>query len=371
MPPLDDKQKQRIQGILDALNQLLDKRFEQARRVNPIIASVERDMRLHMQESIRQVLAGAKGFGPIKLLVADIFSSADEEKKRALMSPTDQVSLMNEIVPSEDEHGKERRTGQLEIRDIKSLYTALNPSLEKIMTLLQTWIWWDVRDAADLYRFSKQEERIKQLKAQEPDEATLDYYRQEMGLKAGVAVERKQMVSFELKRTAEVVELFARRRQEDAGYQVIIASAEREDNEAADALAVRLTKRLKTIETARSQSDPLGAQIREYYAPKLNVPVDLVKAQDVLDFERRQARLERQQLAEALFTVPATGKTGDYKQIMLADMQRRFAAICKSLGVKPEAVMQTTAPAAEEKEEEKPKEEEKQEDAQDQAPLMF
>jgi hypothetical protein len=335
---LSDKQKQRVAGILQHLNDLLDKRFIQANRVSPRIAAVEADIRWHQLETMRQILENAKGFGPIKLIVGDILCSADEEKKRDLFNPTNQVSFMNEIIPSDEEAQGKKRAGQLEIHNVKSFYKALDPSLEQVLLLLQTWIWWDLRDAADQYRFDLQEQRLQNLKTHEFNAAMVDFYRKEMVVRPGVDITREDVVKFELGRAREILERYDHGRTEEHGHEMILVREEREGSTEADASCVKLAKRLMAIEKARALKDPPDDAVRNFYASQLGAPAPQVTAGMVVEFEESHARRERQTLSEQLMSGCKMGKTFNYKVLKLQLMKARFDDLCKLLGISPQDV---------------------------------
>jgi hypothetical protein len=345
---LSDKQKQRVAGILQYLNDLLDKRFVQANRVSPRIATVEGDIRWHQIETMRQILESSKGFGPVKIVVGDILASADEEKKRDLFNPTNQVSIMNQVIPSDEEaHGAKKTAGQLEIRNVKTYYKALDPSLEKVLLLLQTWIWWDLRDASDLYRFEMQEQRLQNLKSHEFNAAMVEFYRKEMNIRPGVEVAKDDAIKFEMARTKEIVDLFEHRRAEEQGHEMILVREEREGSLESDATCVKLAKRLMAIEKARTLKDPVEESLKNFYAAQIGVPATQVTTQAILQSEEAQARRERQTLSEQLASGCKAGNTFNYKMLKLQDMKTRYENLCKLLGISPTAEAQpTAAPAA-------------------------
>jgi hypothetical protein len=341
---LIDKSKQNLDGILKHLNDFLDKRFGQARRINPSAARAEADMRLHMGEVMHSVLARPKGFGPERLVVANILASDDAEKRTALFNPTDQVSLLNEIVPVEEEL-KQRRAGQLEIHDVRTLYRSLDPSLEKILTLVETWIWWDLLDAAERYRFDVQERILQNLRGCTLDATLVEYYRQVMKTRPGVELTRADMAKCELARAKEILDRFEARRQSDGGHQIIGVNLEREGNAEADACAVRLAKRLTAAEKMRLLGDgEVEKGIRDYYAPQIGLPADRVTAQAIADYENRLARRDRQTLLDLLTNNCVTGETLGYKQVLLQDMRKRFDSLCAIFGATAHAA--PPAPAA-------------------------
>ncbi|MBN1866199.1 hypothetical protein JW916_02790 [Candidatus Sumerlaeota bacterium] len=341
---LTEEQQHRIDGIVKHLNDFLDKRFSQARRINPKVGVVEADVRWHQVQTVREVLASSRGYGPLRIMVCDVLCSSDEPKKRDLFDPVNQSSIQNEIVPQKDESERQRRAGQLEIRDVKTFYSALDPSLEKIVVLLQTWLWWDLRDAADLHRFDVQVSRLRDLREAELDDNLLKYYKQEMRVRPGVELTKHEILAFELRRTREIVDAFRERRHEEHGYQVIVVSQECEGSTEANALCIRLAKRLMAIEKIKAQKSDLDAQVRQYYASQLGFSADLVTREAVLDFEQHQAARERQNLGEHLSSAARMGETVSDKASKLDAMDVRLNSLYTALNIGKPAAPSAAAP---------------------------
>lgn len=338
---LTEKQKQRVEGILRHVNDFLDKRFAQAKRINPKMASIEMDSRWHIVETLREILSEYKWFAQAKLLVVDVLSSADEQKKRELFNPEGQVSIQNEVIPADDQ-SKDKRTGQLEVHDVKSFYKALDPSLEKIIMLIQSWIWWDLRDAADLYRVEAQIQRLEMLKTAEIDANIQEFYRRDMQLRPDESVTREAVLRFELHRLREILDRYTARRAEDHGYQMIVVNREVEFPAEADAACVRLAKRLMVIERLRQQAAPLEDNARQAYAAYIGIAPEQVTAEAIIEFEQRHAKLDRKALTDQLSASHRLGEGASYKAMLGAEMQRRYEDLCAELGIEPQA----PAPAA-------------------------
>lgn len=336
---LTPEQNVRVDGIIERLNDLLDKRFAQARRVSPFIGRVEADMRINQVAVTRLVLESAKGFGPIRVQVCDILAGHDEIKRKALFDVVDQVCIMREIVPADEEASQERTAGKLAIRDIKSFYSALNPDFERILTLLQTWMWWDLLDASEEYRFGTQLKVIESLKTVQIDQAFIENYRKEMGAKPGVEITRQDMIKFELGRTKDLVGAYSYRRGRDPGHEIISVMFEREGTPEADAACVRLAKRIMAIDKLSAQGT-LEDNVKQFYAQQIGLAADKVTSAVVLQLEEKNAKREREQLVQALETSVATGKAGNYKNMKLAEMNKKFDAMCASLGASTKPVAQ-------------------------------
>ncbi len=335
---MSDVMQKHIEGILHKLDEFLDQRYAQGKRLSALVAVAEADMRMQQQAVLRQILMGGKGFGPIRLSVVEILTSFDLQKKNALFHPTDQVCILNEIVPEEKDDSGKKTAGQLDIRSIKKLYSAIDPSFERLLSLLQTWIWWDLRDAADLYTFDLQISKIEHLKTVNVDEALIENYRKEMGAKPGTEIRRQDMIKFELQRAKLLIAQYGQRRDADHGHEIILVAKFMEGTPDADASCVRLASHLSAIEKLRAQQGQVNDSVKQFYAPQLRLPAEKVTAQAILDFETRCAAHERKILADAMSKTRPVGEMINFKRQKMADMQHLFAAACQAFGITPDQI---------------------------------
>ncbi|MCX7765992.1 MAG: hypothetical protein N2246_04725, partial [Candidatus Sumerlaeia bacterium] len=221
MPALTPQQEKRVEGIAAIVKEFMDARFEHALRINPHIGPPYADLSWQQLVTLRQILAEDKAFGPVRFRVCDILASDDEAKKHALFSPTDQNSIMNEIL-NISEQVKETRAGILNIRDIKTFYTALDPSLTRIVELIQTWIWWDLPDAADIFSFEQEYQRILKLAKQPLTDKIIDYYRKAMKRTTDAEITLKDILEYEINKLEQIVKRLKQRNEAEPGYQMIL-----------------------------------------------------------------------------------------------------------------------------------------------------
>ncbi len=322
---MTDKQNRDVEGIVAQLDIFLDRRFEQACRVSPVLSNVETDMRIHQMTTMRSVLSSKKGFGPVRIMVSDILSSDDEAKKRDLFNVVDQVCIIAEIVTEDqDKSGSASKT--LDVMDVKSFYMALNPSLGTILNLVQTWLWWDLLDASELYRFEMQEKRLAKLAKTDINQQMIDVYIQEMDKKRGTVLEKKEIIDFEVQRTEDIVTRFNTRLQETGAYQIIPILSKRKGTTEADTACINLAKKLTAISKLQA-SETLEDNVLRYYSTQLGINADALTREKIIEFETNQADMERANLVEKLKACNSSGKVESYKEIRYADICKRLASI--------------------------------------------
>lgn len=215
-----------VDGILHYLRTYQEVREKQAVRINPRLAGIIGDLAWMNLEHLRQVLHKPKAFGGEKFRVADVLCSGDDLKRKALTSVTDQNSILPEIINRADEQTK--RVAELTIHDSRTLFRAIDPSLENVVQLIQHWLFWDLPDAADLHHFDEQVRRLSHLAEMEIGDELKARYRQALGKRADETIETHEILRFEIGRLEHIVARFVHRRDEEEPYQMIIG---RDDND--------------------------------------------------------------------------------------------------------------------------------------------
>lgn len=225
---LNPKTRRRVQAILKKIQDYMDIRFAHAARVNPNIRHIYGDIRWQQLTSLRLVLESTKAWGPDRYYVADVLCEDNVGKKKSLFLPTDQNSILNEIINLKDTADRDRRAGQLPIQDMRTFYTALDPSLERIVELIQTWIWWDLADACDLVAFEHQAQLLKKVEGIKLEGPVMDHY-QKVFRKSASEINRNMVIGYEYRRLESIVKRVEERRLEDEGHEMIVKRDVKED----------------------------------------------------------------------------------------------------------------------------------------------
>lgn len=314
------QQQKRIDGIMAIVKDYLDVRFTHARRVNPRIGHIYADVMWQQLATLRLLLRGAKAFGPVKYMVADILCSDDDQKRKALFNPVDQNSIMNEIVDVEEEK-RDQRAGTLEIKDMRTMYKALDPSLEMVVELIQTWIWWDLPDAADVLNFDQQYQRIMSLQSREITDQIIDYYHK-IFRRPATEVTRQEILDYEFKKLTAILDRLVGRRQIEGGYQIIIKREELPDT-ATDSLMLDLSKHIMGLQKLQNLPG-LDDDMKQYYQKVLGESHEDVDINSAIAFEERKIKEGKATVLQALSDEKALGEPYDYKQAHLAELQKRY-----------------------------------------------
>ncbi|MBN1903289.1 hypothetical protein JW926_18365 [Candidatus Sumerlaeota bacterium] len=226
---LNAKTAKRVHGILEKIMEYLDIRFAHAVRVNPNVRHIYADIRWQQLTSLRLILESTKAWGPDRYYVADVLCEDNELRKKSLFLPTDQNSILNEIINLKEQKETARRAGQLPIRDMRTFYSALDPSLERIVELIQTWIWWDLPDACDMVSFEHQYQVLqKVLHLTRLDGPVMDHY-QKIFRKTAAEINTRMVKEYEFNRLEQILKRFHERRTLEAGHEMIVKRDVKED----------------------------------------------------------------------------------------------------------------------------------------------
>jgi len=209
-----------VDGILNHMRDYLNSREQQVVRMNPKAENVIRDIAWIHLEILRHVLQKPKAFGGEKYRVADVLAGADDNKRKALLSASDQNSILDELIDRPDEMtGKKSAEA---IHDMRTLFRSIDPSLENLVQLIQYWVKWDLPDAADQHSFDEQIRRLSALRGIQMTDDIRSRYRAALGKPVDAPVTDQEIFSMELKRLEQIAGRFCARRSEDEPYQLII-----------------------------------------------------------------------------------------------------------------------------------------------------
>ncbi|MGC8841636.1 MAG: hypothetical protein ACP5QZ_09345 [Candidatus Sumerlaeaceae bacterium] len=316
-------QDRNVEGILHYLHDYLNVRQQQAIRVNPRIANVIDDVVWAQVENLRQILQGLKSFGPERIRVADILVGDDDLKRKALYSHSDQNSIVHEIINRpDDQHG---RVAELAIHDMRTLFRAMDPSLENIVQLIQHWLLWDLPDAADLFHFDLQVARCAYLRSNQLTDEIRERYRAALRKRPGDPIADKDILGFELQRLEHILNAFVVRRTEEKAYMMIIRRDEMVGSASSQEI-LRLSEHLRILEALEKESGPLAPQMQERYAKLLCRAVDEVTREQAIDYEKKVIAEGKRCLHGYLEDDRYRGEAYDYKKVQMQQLKERFAA---------------------------------------------
>ncbi len=314
-------QKRAVEAILRKVQDYLDMRYEQVRRLNPKLESIWEDVCWQQMTSLHLSLSNDKSFGPVRCHVGETLLGDDLRKAGEFFIPTAQVNVLGEIV-EEREADTARTAGILEIHDMRSMFRAIDPSLERLVTLVQTYIWWDLPDAADLARFDKKEAIIKAISRDGISPEAAAAYREPLGLVKDPT--KEQVLEYEGKILQKTVGSFNFRRGGEPGYRIIVAR-EHAGADDPDTLIDMLHNQKNMLKALR-KGKPLDSQLAEQFARGLNCEPAEVTPELAIETLEKAVNTNRRRLCDAL-TGKRTGTQYDYKNRQLGRLKEHLAKL--------------------------------------------
>ncbi len=315
------QQEAAVSAVMAYINDYLDMRFQQARRVNPTIEQVWPDTVWQQKDILRICISGTKAFGPDRYHVAELLLADDSRKRAELFSPKSQNCLQGEII-EEKESDAQRTRGQMEIHDARSTMRVVAPQFEGIITLIQTYIWWDLPDAARLARFDRKVGLLQRLKAEDYTDDLKKHYMMAMGLETPPKLEQAR--EFETKALAETINSFRHARVEESGYQAIIAH-EKTPGDNADRLIEATGSQIATLRGLQNGST-LDESMTEQFAKAMHCDPQMVTNEKAITFLENTIAANRKRLRLVL-EGGGSGEPYNYKRRQLENLRKRFEEV--------------------------------------------
>jgi len=329
MDTKDERFRYKVEGIIAELSNYFELRFQQITRIKPSLVSMYADVLWQQMHKVRDVMGHEKMFGPQRLRVGDILASRDEAKRRAIMGPIDQASILNELVPEQDETA-ERRPGYVVVRSTRALYTSVDPSLGPIIELTNIWLWWDILDAADMFNFKEQKKLIEKLRSEEISGQMQETYRDWMGRRDERPITRQEILSYEFGFLESIFRNFLQRRYDEDSYMKIIKRDPVGGDDSLDDLIITLSRHISARRRLAGK-EGLDEQLREYYAKTFKCDPAEVTAERAISYEDVTILRLREDLRIGLERGAVLGEPYDYKMAQAKQMARDVENYRKSL----------------------------------------
>lgn len=322
-------QKRAVEAILHQMQDYLDMRLEQVRRINPHIEAIWEDVCWQQMTNLRISLSSDKSFGPVRCHVAETMLGDELRRAGEFFNPTSQVNVMGEII-EEREKETARTAGILEIHDMRTLFRAVEPTLERIVTLLQTFIWWDLHDAVDLARFDKKKMVVEAISRDGLKPEVAEAYKEP--LQTGKTPSAGQVLQYEGRLLQQTVDSFRFRRGGEHGYRIIVA---RETDQPEDAdMLVDMLHNQNTLLKGLRKGKPLDDQLKEQLARGLHRDPADVTPELAMESLEKAVEKNRRRLCDAL-TGKRTGAHYDYKARQLERLEEQLAKLNEEFGLGP------------------------------------
>jgi len=320
---LTSAQKQAVEGIVAHTQRYLDARYLAITRVRPDLERVWDDLVFQGIVQLQITLSNSKPFGPVRYHVAETLVGDDERRIRDFLSPTHTNSIMAEIVEQEEKSAVKKMEGQLEIHDLRTLFKTIEPSFTTIVSLVQTFIWWDFEDSVDLARFDIKAARVKLFMDGKLTDPVRAWYKDAMQLKEQPSDE--DIIIYELCQVRRSVENFSNRRNGEPGFKRII-SRDAVGPDQGDQLVLTLANHLR-LQAHLKGGNPLDAALTQQFGTALGTDPANVTPERALAFIERAIADTRGALRTSLNGANAGGKPYSLKPRQDGELRKKFAAL--------------------------------------------
>jgi hypothetical protein len=205
---------------------------------------------------------------------------------------------------------------------MRSLFRAIDPSLESVATLIQTFIWWDLEDAALLAKFDKKAGLIPSFEQNGLTPEMANMYMELMG--GGKRPDTAAVVRYELNQLRTVVDIYRQRREEEHTYQAIIVR-EATAQENPELLIEALAQQQQMLRSLRA-GGTIDEVRAEQFARAMGIEPAMVTPERVSAFLETMIAGNRTRLRNAL-NGGGSGPAYNLKAKKLEELEQRLAEL--------------------------------------------
>lgn len=313
-------QKNAVDAILARVQLYLDARYLQVRRINAKAEAVWDDLAWLAMSNLRTTLSLDKGWGPDRFHIGETLVGDEVKRIRDCFSVKAQQSLLGEIVEGKKSEGEHKTTSAMEVTDMRSLFSAMDPSLASITGLIQTYIWWDLEDAVDCARFDMKVNIIRNFEARGVPPETVELYGKQQNRK----MTAEDVIMHECRMLKRVMENFRTKREADRGYQLII-KREQAATEDPNLILDALTQQISMHRGLRAGNLTLDDSMIDNFARAMGIEPILVTAERAEAFLNQTITANKARLKGA-FAGAGSGAPYNFKGRQMEEMDRVYTA---------------------------------------------
>lgn len=321
---LNEQQRRCVDSIVNQMKEYLEHRYVMTVQANPRYETAWPSLQWLQLQQLRNTLSGEKMWGPTRYVVGEVLCSNDKPKIRELFQPTNQVCIQTEVVEKEDKSGH-KTADILDIHDFKTLYAAIDPNISTIASVIQIYMWWDLRDASELCRFHFRIARYKEME-KGVDDTWQKFYRSAMkrGEEGGMP-SQEEILDYECEMAEDALSEFIGRRESEPGYMLILAQrpVQRQDSDHLIETLAREIVLLGSLDKGQSLDDNL----KQHFARALGVSADQVSDDAVKNHLRNAIADGKTRLRSLLMEQSGGGELYNFKLAQAEAMKKKFQQI--------------------------------------------
>jgi hypothetical protein len=333
--PQDQEHQQELNQyravLMKIMTEYLNLRVAHLYRVSESIRGQLDDLTYQMLSQIEAAIEGTRPFGGVRYELVDILIGDHVDKRRALLTPTDQNTMINDFIDKAEE-AKDKTTTLSAIKDIRTLYNHFDPKLDLIIEALQSFVWIDFPDVISTANCEVSMASLAEIMKNKavPDGLKRRTNRQlNRPLDGDLSLE--EAILLHAHRVQVNVKLLkAARTAEEPYMRMIRREIQVSENEGVNQLIMKCATHLHNA-TQVQKGNEVSDQQKAAYGQAMGVDPAKITKESVIQFERKNLLDSRNRLAGELMTHSNAGPPVNHKELQLRDLMARFEKICGAL----------------------------------------
>lgn len=301
-------------------------------RVRPSLRGHLDDLVHQVKLQLFRVLRANRPFGGKRLLIVDLLIGDDAARRKNLMTPTDQNTMINDLIDKADD--KTAKTGTItSIKNLRTLYSHFDTSMEMVVETLQTFVWLDLPDVID---FSNLEISLTYLMEVMKNRGITDRVKASVNrqlrreLARDLAMEEAILLHVHRCR-AFLKALHLRLDDEPIHMQLFRRELMVADSDQVNQLIMKCAQHIHNAGQMRT-AGALTPEQAAHYARAMGIAnVEQVTLDVAMQFERQNLLETRNKLASEIATAASSGQPINHKLNQLKDLNAHFDKICAAL----------------------------------------
>jgi len=310
-----------------------DARAAQLFRAKPGLRAISDDLLHHLAANMRRTFDASRAWGAERTTIVDIVFGEDIRKRKAILLPTDQNTMINDIVEKKADEKGAKTAAATPVNSLRTLYQRYDSTFENALEIMQCYAWIDTPDIFDMGVITAAYQYVTMvLQAQGVPPAIKVSFNRYLGRPMDQEPALEDVMLYHYHRMRINLDMFIARRKEDSPFSIALkreAPAAAQDE--ANALIMTCAQHVQGIQQLKASGGQLSPEQRAYYAKALNAPADRITAEHAAAHEQAQLNEKRKALTEKLSTMSAGGPPMDMKLMQIAESQKRLEFVAQTM----------------------------------------
>jgi hypothetical protein len=313
-----------LQTLMRHASQYYELRVAQMYRSRPGLRGHLDDLNFLLMTNLKLLLGGSKPFGGERRTVCWLVFGDDITKRKALLNPTDQVTLLNEVVEKEDDN-KKQTAGMGAIKSIRTLFSHIDSSLDSIVQTLQSFLWIETPDVFDIAVVDVASGYLGQiLQARGVPDNLKPCLNHSLRRALDEPVQLEEALLTYYHRLRRAATNFQHRFEDAKPFSMVIRrEMTPQGSEEAHRLIMECAQHLSNAAGVH-KAGAVSPEAAQHYARIMGAAPEQITVERVVGWESAQLTEKKKTLMERLETATAGGHASDMKALQAADANRKL-----------------------------------------------